>query len=318
MKLSFIIPAYNCEKYIKKCINSIIQQTTNLNYEIIIIDDGSTDNSGKICDNYSLIDKRIKVFHKSNGGLSSARNYGLDKMKKNGYVSFVDSDDFIHSNMIEHLLKIINEYSSDLVCCKHKDYSDFENQKEENNPSEFEIQILNKKEALKNMIVTAWAKLYKKEIFDNLRFQEGIIYEDAQIAPYVYTIVNKTVVIDLVYYYRYIRNDSIMHQSFSEKNFDCLAIAKDRIQFFHKKKYFELYESAYLFYLDCCITLYEKANYNRFKSKYNKYILKSFKSCYKKYFKELKLRNKIKYLSFYFCPKFVVKYLRKKLSNLEK
>lgn len=112
-KISVIVPVYNVEDYLEECINSILGQTYK-NLEIILVDDGSTDNSSKICDIYEKKDKRIKVIHKENGGLSSARNEGL-KYRTGEYISFVDSDDFIDKTMYEKLYSAIKKYDADVV-----------------------------------------------------------------------------------------------------------------------------------------------------------------------------------------------------------
>ena len=115
--VSVIVPVYNVEQYIRKCIESILNQTYN-KMEIILVDDGSTDNSGIICDEYSKRDKRIKVIHKINGGLSDARNAGLD-ICTGDYIVFVDSDDYIKNNMIEMLHKDILEKRADISVCSY-------------------------------------------------------------------------------------------------------------------------------------------------------------------------------------------------------
>ena len=115
--ISVIIPVYNVEQYLSKCLDSVVNQTYK-NLEVILVDDGSTDNSGKICDEFALKDNRIIVIHKSNGGLSSARNEGL-KFAKGQYVGFVDSDDYIEIGMYEKLLEVSLKYGSDVVCSNY-------------------------------------------------------------------------------------------------------------------------------------------------------------------------------------------------------
>ena len=113
--ISVIVPVYNVEKYLVQCINSILNQTIK-NLEIILVDDGSLDNSGKICDEFSKKDDRIVAIHKENNGLSSARNAGLEIANGN-YIGFVDSDDWLDEHMYEILLKLIKENNSDISCC---------------------------------------------------------------------------------------------------------------------------------------------------------------------------------------------------------
>ncbi|MBQ8680482.1 MAG: glycosyltransferase family 2 protein, partial [Treponema sp.] len=115
--ISVIVPVYNVEKYLPQCLDSIKNQTYK-NLEIILIDDGSTDSSGVICDKVALIDKRIRVFHKENGGLSDARNYGIDKAK-GSWLTFIDSDDYISSNYIEYLFKLSVTHNTKIATGAH-------------------------------------------------------------------------------------------------------------------------------------------------------------------------------------------------------
>ena len=161
MKLvSVIIPVYNVYDYLDKCLNSIINQTYK-SLEIIIVNDGSTDNSKDIIEKYSKIDKRITVINTKNNGLSVARNKGIDA-SHGDYLSFVDSDDYVDNDFIEYLVKLLEEYNSDISVCSF--YQNDSNNKKE------EIIVYNKIEAMKeciaynNMYSSAWNKLYKKEI----------------------------------------------------------------------------------------------------------------------------------------------------------
>ena len=118
--ISIIVPVYNVEKYVAECIESIIKQTYQ-NLEILLIDDGSTDNSGKICDKYAEKDKRIKIIHKENGGVSSARNLGLD-LAQGEYIAFIDSDDFVSNKYIESLYSAIEHKDAEIVLSKYSNY----------------------------------------------------------------------------------------------------------------------------------------------------------------------------------------------------
>ena len=115
--ISVIIPVYNVEKYLRRCIDSVINQTYK-NLEIIIVDDGSTDNSSNICDEYTNKDSRVKVVHKENGGLSSARNVGIE-LAKGDLIAFVDSDDYIELEMYEKLKENMDKYDSDIAICQY-------------------------------------------------------------------------------------------------------------------------------------------------------------------------------------------------------
>ena len=168
--ISIIIPVYKVEKYLEKCINSIIGQTyTNL--QIILVDDGSPDNSGKICDKYAKKDSRVEVIHKSNGGLSEARNSGIERAKGK-YIGFVDSDDYIKEDMYEVLYNLITRFQADVSICNLYDVvGDEKNIRNINEGIKEYNRIDILKEVLmdKNIQSYAWNKLYKKELFDNLK-----------------------------------------------------------------------------------------------------------------------------------------------------
>lgn len=223
--ISIIVPIYNVEKYLNQCINSILKQTYT-NIEIILVDDGSPDNCGKICDNYKRIDKRIKVIHKNNGGLSEARNYGI-KEATGDFLLFVDSDDFITENTCEILINNIQKYNADMAICNF--YYVFKNKKAIINEmsTKKEIQILEKENIIKEYFINysvdlnvAWNKLYKKDIFKRknaLLFPVGKLHEDTYIMYKIYYNLNRLVRINKPLYYYRQRNNSII-SNFSKKN----------------------------------------------------------------------------------------------------
>lgn len=205
--LSVIIPVYNVEKYLKKCISSVQNQTYK-NLEIILVDDGSKDNSATICDDFAKRDNRVKVIHKANGGVSSARNAGLD-VACGEYVMFVDADDWIPYNSVELLIKGQSEKKSDFVMGAAEavgvfkkeyygkngtTYIDFNNEKE----------LLNFTEVIKTQL-GPWAKLFKKSIIDkyNLRFLIGVAYGEDRIFNWEYLLHcnNALIINNIVYYY---------------------------------------------------------------------------------------------------------------------
>ena len=170
--VSVIIPIYKVEPYLRQCVESVIAQTYK-NLEIILVDDGSPDNCPKICDKYSQTDKRIKVIHKPNGGLSDARNAGIE-IAKGDYLSFVDSDDVIHSQMIDTLMRpLIKDNTLGMSVCRSLN---FENDDELSNKT---INLYDFRDFfMKNLWVTAWGKVYKKELFSTIKFPVGRIHED--------------------------------------------------------------------------------------------------------------------------------------------
>lgn len=191
--ISVIVPIYNVEKYLSKCIESIIDQTYK-DLEIILVDDGSTDSSGKICDEFASKDNRIKVIHKKNSGVSSARNQGLDKANGN-YIAFVDSDDYIEKNMYEKMINIMNKYDVDIVSCNYNHV----NGKIEPFFSLDEDEYIDNKTDLiekifqyKNYDMILFNKLYKRYVWSNIRFPVGInLAEDLMMLYPTINLANK-------------------------------------------------------------------------------------------------------------------------------
>lgn len=207
--ISIIVPVYNVEKYLDKCLKSIINQTYQ-NIEIIIVDDGSTDSSKKICDNYKKIDKRVKVFHIKNTGLSGARNYGIKKCSGK-YISFIDSDDYIEKDMIEILYKNIKCEKADLSCCSF--YEVFKNKIEKKN-KKIEYFVMNSTEAIEKsfldegLSVYTWNKLYNKKLFKNIEFPLHKKSQDRFIMYQVFNEAEKIVYESTCKYYYIQRKDS--------------------------------------------------------------------------------------------------------------
>lgn len=177
-KISIIVPVYKVEKYLDRCVESIVNQTYK-NIEIILIDDGSPDNCPKMCDDWANKDERIKVVHKKNGGLSDARNKGLE-VATGDYIGFVDSDDVISEKMYETLLLLIEKYECDISKCDFYRFNEGENPKfsiKEENDIFYSDEIL-KKILIDKMGNYVCNKLFKKEIFEDISFKNGVAYED--------------------------------------------------------------------------------------------------------------------------------------------
>ena len=177
--ISIVIPIYNVEQYLENCINSVLKQTYS-NIEIILVDDGSPDNCGKICDLYKKKDCRIKVVHKQNGGLSDARNCGI--LNSTGkYVTFIDSDDDITQDYIEYLYNLIKKYKTKMSICS---FNTVTSNKIINNGKKYSEELLNTEECLDRLLcskgfnVSACAKMYDLSLFDNISFPKGKICED--------------------------------------------------------------------------------------------------------------------------------------------
>lgn len=180
--VTIIVPIYKVEQYLDKCIDSIVGQTYK-ELEIILIDDGSPDRCGKICDVWEKRDNRIKVIHKENGGLSDARNAGLD-IAAGEYIACIDSDDYIEKTYIEYLYTLIKEYNADIACCGLNLVSEDGILRSGGKFKTANPIIFNRIDALKEMLYgkhysnSAWGKLYKTELFHNVRYPKGKLFED--------------------------------------------------------------------------------------------------------------------------------------------
>lgn len=207
--ISVIIPVFNVEKYLERCIKSIINQTYK-NLEILLINDGSTDKSIEICNRYLEFDSRIILLNKENGGLSSARNLGIDKAKGE-YISFVDSDDFIHELMYETLVSNLEKNDCDISIIESFDViedKDFIFELKNTNNSI----VYSKEEAIANYLdgnfIPAWGKLYRKELFESIRFPIGILNEDEAIMIRVFDSCTRNIVYQDIKLYFYLKRKS--------------------------------------------------------------------------------------------------------------
>lgn len=234
-KVSVIVPIYNVEKYLERCLKSIINQTYK-NLEIILVNDGSPDNSLVICEKYKKQDNRIIILNKKNGGLSSARNEGL-KIATGDYISFVDSDDYIEKDMYEILVQNLIENNADISVGGVKDITENIDGSMKITKDTFQgeriIETLSPIDAMKKYLLgswSAWDKIYKREIHENLYFPEGEINEDEGIALEVLSRA-KRVVYDNKSFYNYIkRENSITTSSFNEKKMDWYKHCKNNLK----------------------------------------------------------------------------------------
>lgn len=236
--VSIIVPVYNVEQYVSRCIDSILKQSLT-NIEIILVNDGSTDASGSICDNYANLDNRIKIIHKKNGGLSDARNAGLD-IARGKYIAFVDSDDYIHKDMYNILLNVMTENNCDVAESGYKEVFDKDDINDDDQYSG-QKRIYNKQDAVISTIMDhncrnyVWNKLYKRELWDDIRFPFGKIFEDVSTTYLVIDRCSKIVKIDMALYYYYQRPDSIVNSKFSIRNLDYCYALEDMMVFIEKK-----------------------------------------------------------------------------------
>ena len=254
-KVSIIVPVYNVEKYLEKCFKTLKEQTYS-NIEIILIDDGSRDNSGELCDLLAEQDERVVVIHKENGGLSDARNVGIKK-STGEYIVCVDSDDFVEKNYIKDMVEIQKKYNVEIVQCDYYICDENGNYKKENKIIS-EEKYFTKYEQMKSLLTygdiktTAWGKLYKKNLFDNVCYKYGKYHEDTYTTYKLLDLAGSSVVTSKkLYVYRQVTN-SITHANFNPKHLDAIYATSERNDFI-KVNYPKLvgYSSATICHAAC-------------------------------------------------------------------
>lgn len=313
-KVSIIVPIYNVEKYLKKCIDSIVSQTYS-NIEIILINDGSSDNSESICKEYESIDQRIRYYKKQNGGLSSARNYGIENATGD-YLLFIDSDDYIDNSMVETLLVSAEKYNADMVECNYYEVinEEFHVFKPKKN------KVYSSKEAIASLIYntgitpTAWNKLYSKKLFSKLRYTEGLYHEDEEIIVKLLSKAEKVVEIGNPLYFYIKREGSIINSKFNFKHLDAIKIMEERIELLKKINMdISIISLAQARLSNIYNEMYAKVSFSNdedLKEKKNE-LAKKRKNQIKLVIKSpLRFNKKIRAMIFYLFPKFTTKYLK--------
>lgn len=266
-KISIIVPVYNVQKYLDKCIESILVQTYS-HLEIILIDDGSTDESGRICDYYGGIDNRIIVIHKENGGLSSARNAGLD-VATGDYIGFVDSDDFIEPSMYEKMFLLLKKEECDVVecginLCTDTDVYRF---KQEKDYTMSGVEALKQHLKLdKRLLIprtSVWSKLYKRSCWHKKRFPVGQVHEDYLLTCIIFYEAGKVgILMEGLYNHLTTNMESIVNSKFGKKDLYKQTQMKYRIDYLSDKNDSELLSLAKSAYYNNIIATIWKCNSN--------------------------------------------------------
>ncbi len=302
--ISVIIPVYNVEEYLRTCLDSIASQTYS-NLEIVLVDDGSTDKSPSICDEYQERDSRFRVIHKKNGGQSSARNEALD-VATGEYISFVDGDDWLESDMYEVLINVINETGADIVACEEYNnrYGTKERKTISRNTREITVfadyddifsHIINSNPRLRFEI---WNKLYKRDIIGETRFKTGQIYEEIYFQKIVMGRAKKVAYVDCALYnYRSLRPGSTVY-SFDKKRLSKLEELDEYIRIFKERGRLDIAN----IYRQCAegsvIDLYRMAvKQNKLDDDTRAVLIKKFKE----YFKESGCRS-VRHVVFRISP----------------
>ena len=313
-EISIIVPVYNIELYVKECIESILRQTFK-NFELILVDDGSTDQSGKICDEYALKDTRIIVIHQKNQGLSQARNTGID-IAKGKYIGFVDGDDWIHEEMFLELYNLCVCNNVKISQCNYQRCRDTCEQFDE---TEGEVCIISKEQEIRNLYdpnlavrtVVAWNKLYDTELFKNIRYPQGKLHED-EFTTYKLIFGADEIAITnrKLYFYRTVES-SIINQKYNPKRLDVLEALEERIKFFEKYK--ELERLALEKMCDTIISVYYRSLTEQLEADVMDYIRTKGKLFASRIFfrRGISANKKVKYFFVLWCPQLYLKIAKK-------
>lgn len=281
-KISVIVPVYNVEDYLERMLNSLIEQSYK-NLEIILIDDGSTDNSGKICDLYEKRDKRIKVIHKKNEGVAVVRNLGI-KLATGKYIGFVDSDDVIYKDMYQILVNNLERYNADVSVCGFNSFTNIPVFKLDGNKM-----LFTKDDAIKDIISDGvvgnflWNKLFKKDLFKEIEFPVGKIYEDVYVMPRLLEKCNLICVDDSKLYGYYMRNNSYVNTYSVSKNINYLEVCDNVYNYLLKyenlNKELLLYKNFYIY------SAYLQAAKSKCKDIFNNEDMNNYYKIYRKIYK---------------------------------
>lgn len=315
--ISVIVPVYNVEKYLKRCVESLINQTYN-DLEIVIVDDGSTDGSSAICDSYAKKDSRIKVIHKQNGGLADACNTGL-KVASGDYIGFVDSDDYVHKDMYKILMEGLKKHGADVAFCGFERIYEDEPCNDEI-IDDYTCEILST-----DIIYSMWHtfdinvkcnKIIKKEILDKIHYPIGKINEDEYVKPVLYENANKVLFIDKKFYYYQQRDTSITKRKFYPQKMDKLDAINESIKWFKEKNIEKYLNAEVKYYWDYFLDYYKQCMF------YGKEDTSEKLKVYKKQFNEiyplilkcpmLTPKNKVTATLIRISPKLVFNMVRRK------
>lgn len=268
-KVTVIVPVYNVAQYVDKCLKSICEQTFK-RLAIIVVDDGSTDGSGDICNRWAKLDDRIQVYHTDNCGLSAARNYGLDRVGDTSYVTFVDSDDWVDPTMIEMMLDVAQIENADCVAIGY--CMDYEN-------GNRVIRVHSQKEVVSGMpnclklfmegalSATAWSKLYKASLWNDIRFPVGKLHEDLWVFVPILAKVTKLVLLNCAPYHYIQRTSSIMGHSFHPRRMDQVLAVQSWKEYTKKDKRAMWYSRAAEFRYSWYLLVYMRGQFDKVNEK---------------------------------------------------
>ena len=288
--ISVVVPVYKVEKYLNRCVDSILNQTYT-DFELLLIDDGSPDNCGKLCDEYAKKDHRVFVIHQKNGGLSSARNTGIDwfyEKNKSEYITFVDSDDWLHPEYLSVLMAGITENHVKISVCNynrvtyeipHKSYDNIK----------FELT------SPENFLVNhswqynyAWGKLYHKSVFEDIRYPIGKIFEDTFTTYKVLHKCEKIAYTELQLYYYFQNDQGISHSPWKPSELVIFDAMQEQLNFYKEKGLQKAYDKEFELFVHHHAYQIVRIKENKNDLKKNKATLKEIKKTLRNYLKENK------------------------------
>ena len=301
-KISIIIPVYNIESYLRDCLNSVLAQTFK-DFDVVLIDDGSTDGSGAICDEYADTDDRITVIHQTNKGLALARNIGLDWMFQNSksqWVCFVDSDDQLHPQALSIMYKLASESDHKLISCRYsRDVKSLDTVYcSEILPTKLESPedyYCDYKEKRRTETVV-WAKLFERSLFETMRFPEVRAHEDAFVTYKILFSQQKILCVDLALYYHSSNPNGIIRSEWSPRRMAAFDALSERIDFFDKKGFLKAKEKAVITYGDTLSQYIKNVTVRKKYPKEKKKMQKMLKEHISKYKKNVSNKTRHKWL----------------------
>lgn len=303
-EISVIVPIYNVEKYIKECIESILNQTFK-DFELLLVNDGSTDDSPTICKYYEKLDSRVKVINKQNGGLSDARNTGID-VAKGKYLTFIDGDDFIAEDTLETMYNAINKTDIKIAVCNMVRYYEDGETEDFYRPSEEKV-FLKGDDRFKTLAQPSVCnKMFKAELFEKIRFPYRKYYEDTFVYHELLMQTNVVVLIGKDSYYYRCRRGSILDGGYSKKYFDFIEAVYLRAIFLDRNNVHEYADEAYLYLYSSLVNAYNTLSnseedlselFDIAQDRYNK----SFKRIIKD--KHFGLKQKVRFILLRYSPK---------------
>lgn len=262
--ISVIVPVYNVEKYLARCVDSILAQTYR-NLDVILVDDGSSDSSGEACDAYAAKDSRVRAVHKDNGGLSDARNAGM-QAAQGEYYSFVDSDDWIAADYIAYLYGLLSRNHAQIAVCGYRKVYE----KEENGADSAgtSVDIYDSGEGLfrllyqRGMITAAWGRLFQAALFRDIRFPKGKLHEDVAVMYRLFDKADKIVCGDAEKYFYFQRRDSIVNREFDRRRMDYISFTGECILYM-EEKHPELKKAAISRHFSACFDLLSSGGFDK-------------------------------------------------------